>query len=724
MNALARFLVRRARVVLGATAIVTLAALAMMPRLAFNADVTSFLLEASSAGRELAELQSKYRVSDPITVLLQRDDGGAFTDREGLALLARARDAYAGMDGVGAVGAALPATDPLLGRPLTAEVLEALPALLLGALANGPGADLLLSDEGRLALLMVLPDGDPIAVARAAADAPLPTGVRAELAGSPVVFAEVLGMLGWFLLAIPPLVIGLLLAVFAATLGSLRHAALALLPALFGSLWTFGLIFGLGLRVDVITVIVPIFVIVMGSADGLHLVSHLQQAAARGVERVERVEAALREVGLPMVLTTVSTAAGFLSLLATDLRPVRQLGLFVAVGIGFAGILSLLSLPALLSWLALAPSPRDARRPAAGGDAVTRALLWVAERRWTAVALALPLVVFVAAFLPRLHVDADQLFFFPPDHPLRARFERVEAAFGGASPLIGEFVLDRARPLEPQLEAMRDRSRALEALPGVTRVISVADIVPQVPAPQRAGLLDGSVTPPLGPMVTEDGARFVLFPGPYAPADLRAWLAAAAAAPEVRLLTGTPVLFDYLSRAIVRAQTGSLLLALGLVALMLLVAYRRVGTALLALLPLVLGVATMLAFLAASGIQLNLITAVASSIVIGVGIDYAIHLIAAVEVARRERPFDPGWVRRALASAGRPIVANGLGVPIGLTALWLSPLAPHAQIAALMWVAMLTSAATTLVVLPAFAPRRGVRSGARPAAVDPGATGG
>ncbi len=90
------------------------------------------------------------------------------------------------------------------------------------------------------------------------------------------------------------------------------------------------------------------------------------------------------------------------------------------------------------------------------------------------------------------------------------------------------------------------------------------------------------------------------------------------------------------------------------------------------------------------------------------------------EVARRERPDEGGWVRRALASAGRPIVANALGVPVGLTALWLSPLAPHTHIAAFMWVAMLTSAAATLVVVPAFAPRRGVR----PAAGDPVASGG
>ncbi len=705
MSALAAFLVRRSHVVLAATALVTLAALAMMPRLAFNADVTSFLLEASAPGRALAALQAKYGVSDPITVLLERVDGGTFTDRAGLVLLARAREALAGAPGVGAVGAALPDADPLLGLPLTPEAIGSLPAPLLGLLTRGPAAELLLSGDGRQALVMVSTDGDPVDVARALDEVALPPELRADLAGSPVVFAEVLDMLGWFLLVIPPLVIGLLLTVFALTLGSLRYAFVALVPALLGSLWTFGLIFGLGLHVDVITVIVPIFVIVLGSADGLHLVSHLQGAAARGVPRVERVAAALREVGLPMVLTTLSTAAGFLALLATDLRPVRQLGLFVAVGIVLAGVISLLTLPALLSRLSIAAPQRVART-----DGLTRSLLWLAERRWTAFALALPLVAFAAVFVPRLHVDADQLFFFDADHPLRARFERVEAAFGGASPLVGEFVLDRAQPIEPQLEAVRARSRELEALPGVTRVLSIADILPSVPAPQRAALLDGEVTPPLGPMVSEDGLRFVLFPGPHVPADVQGWLAAADAAPEVRTLSGTPVLFDQLSRAIVRAQSVSLLVAFALVAAMLVLTYRRVGTALLALVPLALGVATMLGFLAASGIQLNLITAVASSIVIGVGIDYAIHLIAAIESARAAEPGRPGWVRRGIAAAGRPIVANGLGVPVGLTALLLSPLAPHGHIAALMWVAMTTSAFAALVIIPAFAPRVAVRA--------------
>ena len=107
-----------------------------------------------------------------------------------------------------------------------------------------------------------------------------------------------------------------------------------------------------------------------------------------------------------------------------------------------------------------------------------------------------------------------------------------------------------------------------------------------------------------------------------------------------------------------------------LVAIMLALAYRKLRQTLVALAPVALTVLTMLGFIAVSGIQLNLLTAVISGIVIGVGIDYSIHYVAAIDHARRD---GPGYVLRAIDRAGRPIVANGLGIAVALTALWLSP---------------------------------------------------
>jgi len=139
--------------------------------------------------------------------------------------------------------------------------------------------------------------------------------------------------------------------------------------------------------------------------------------------------------------------------------------------------------------------------------------------------------------------------------------------------------------------------------------------------------------------------------------------------------------------------------------LMLLVSYRKLRQTLVALAPLVLTTGTLLGFIAASGIQLNLVTAIASSIVIGVGIDYSIHFVAAINYARRD---GPGYVLRAIDSAGRPIVANALGIAIAMSALWLSPLKIHPEISMIMWVSMTTAALTALLVIPALMPRDGM----------------
>ena len=98
-------------------------------------------------------------------------------------------------------------------------------------------------------------------------------------------------------------------------------------------------------------------------------------------------------------------------------------------------------------------------------------------------------------------------------------------------------------------------------------------------------------------------------------------------------------------------------------------------------------------------------TAVASSIVIGVGIDYAIHLVAAIDNARSD---GDGYVLRAIDKAGRPIVANALGIAVAMSALWLSPFKIHPQISMIMWVSMLTAAVAALVVIPALTDRRGL----------------
>jgi hypothetical protein len=219
-------------------------------------------------------------------------------------------------------------------------------------------------------------------------------------------------------------------------------------------------------------------------------------------------------------------------------------------------------------------------------------------------------------------------------------------------------------------------------------------------------VLAGQIELPVGDMVSDDGLRFMLLPSGFTTEDLRGWIDFADDTTEIRELTGMPIVWDEIARLVLRAQVVSLLVAFLLVSAMLAVAYRRLRETFVSLVPVALTIMVMLGFIAISGIQLNLLTAVISGIVIGVGIDYAIHFIAAIDYARGD---GDGYVLRAIDRAGRPIVANALGIALALSALWLSPLKLHSQVSMIMWVAMTTAAVTALLVIPALLPREAVR---------------
>ncbi|HSR45245.1 MAG TPA: MMPL family transporter [Acidimicrobiia bacterium] len=702
MDRVARIIVRHSKRILVGTGLVTVLALLMLFRMDFNADVSSFILEGSEVGREFSELQSKYATLDPINVVVSLPEGRSFADRQSLLSLVTIRDELSRVSGVTSVASLIPEVNPLTGMPITAAMLELIPdAQLSGVLDANPLTELLLSEDGRHSMLMVVPADDGLDVAQELSDYQPPGDIDLVLSGNPVVFAKVLDILSWFLLIIPPVIVMLLIGTFYATIGDRRLSILALIPALLGAIWTFGFIFALGREIDVVTVIVPIFVIVMGSADGLHFVTHYQEVAERTGDTVERVRSTLRHVGIPMILTTISTAAGFLSLTFTDVRPIRQMGAFAATGIVFAGIISFFSLPALLSRITVEAKHHTALL----GPRLTAGLKRLVLTRVPAIVLTLGLLAFVAFTVPQLTVNSDQLFFFKSDDPVREAFNRTEELFGGATPLTGEFAFDPAQGVGG-LAVVAALSQEMEALPGVRKVFSVADIAVALPPEQLQAALSGDLDLRVGNLVSDDGLRFTLLPSDFTNEDLQGWLDFVEENDGVRLLTGMPIIWDEIARMVLRAQVVSLAVAFVLVFIMLMAAYRRFRETVVSLVPVALTIATLLGFIAVSGIQLNLLTAIISSIVLGVGIDYSIHFVAAIDNARSE---GDGYVLRAIDRAGRPIVANALGIAIALSALWLSPLAIHPQVSMMMWVSMITAALAALTVIPAMLPRDGVR---------------
>ena len=172
--------------------------------------------------------------------------------------------------------------------------------------------------------------------------------------------------------------------------------------------------------------------------------------------------------------------------------------------------------------------------------------------------------------------------------------------------------------------------------------------------------------------------------------------------PEIRVVTGMPILFDEMNKLVVESQIRSLGLALVLIFIMLLVTIRKLKAALVAMLPIVITIAAILCMLSITDFNLNIVTANLSAIAVGVGVDYAIHLISGIYYFRKQGLSVTDSVDSALLSLSRPILANAFGLSIGLSVFFFSPLRIHMQVASVMWVAMVVSSMGALFLIPIF----------------------
>jgi predicted RND superfamily exporter protein len=180
-------------------------------------------------------------------------------------------------------------------------------------------------------------------------------------------------------------------------------------------------------------------------------------------------------VGKPILLAALTTMAGFISLAWTDITAMRQMGIFVTLGIGYAGFMALFFVPAVLSKLNV-----SAKHTESGSSFMNRFVLGAARFRYVIPAVFAVIVAVSAVFIPRLEVESNQLMFFKESSEIRQTFAKVEATFGGAMPLTGEAVNTKgiAALLDAQYAGeILTLERDMETLPGVKSVFSVFDMV-------------------------------------------------------------------------------------------------------------------------------------------------------------------------------------------------------------------------------------------------------
>ena len=515
------------------------------------------------------------------------------------------------------------------------------------------------------------------------------------ISGNQYMQNKIFDYLLYILLLIPPTALFILFNIFRIQMKSVKGTILSILPAGIAALWTLGFAGVLGNNISILTVLAPIFTIIIGSADGLHFISHVQEHLEDGYSMKDSLSSSLGMIGIPMIITTLTSVAGFISLIFMNTKAIYDLAIFSSIGITLAGIATWFIVPLINSFEKL-----DITKKKSGFS-----LNFNFKKIWglPSIAIALVLVLVSVFFIPKITTEFNQLMMYKDNTEVAKSFKEIMAVNGGTIPLYA-LVQNDGNAFDPGVsQEVAAFTKALEGNAHISKVISINSIAELVkenlPAGANIDLSMLTSTDIYKELVSDRYSKIIIFPLDLSNATIESIVSTAKDFNDINL-AGTQLTMYELNQNMVKGQKVSLVVAFTLVFLSLVVSLKRFLPSVIAMVPILVTTLFLFAFLGMSGISLNLFTTTLFSITIGVGIDYAIHFTSIFRSYRKEGMASNLAVDKAYGFSSRPIIANALGFSIGLSVLMLSPLKVHFYISALMWVSMIVSSFLSLSLLP------------------------
>ena len=115
-------------------------------------------------------------------------------------------------------------------------------------------------------------------------------------------------------------------------------------------IWTLGTLAVFNVSINVMTVLIPTIVAILSLSDVIHVMNRCSEQI--GVSRQEVIQLAVKDIGMAILLTSVTTGFGFLTLSYSNIQPIIEFGVFTAIGVAYAYLLAIIALPLLLNLVA------------------------------------------------------------------------------------------------------------------------------------------------------------------------------------------------------------------------------------------------------------------------------------------------------------------------------------------------------------------------------------
>ncbi|MFO7815679.1 MAG: MMPL family transporter [Halanaerobiales bacterium] len=522
-----------------------------------------------------------------------------------------------------------------------------------------------------------------------------------------------------------PFVIAAIIAILYISFRKINGVILPISTVLISVIWSLGIQKLLGKSLSIISTVLPVLLVSVGSAYAIHIVARYYEELDNGGDSEMAVKKAINQVGLAVTMAGGTTMIGFGSLFFSDLAIIKDFALGITIGVGIALLTSLFFIPSVLIKL----DGNSIKKSEGENKTVQKffeGIKNIAFNRRPIMLIVVAILIIVSLIaIPQLRTESNYISYFKKGTETRTATELIDEKFGGSQSI--EVVVNGNIKNPELLEKMRDFQEEVKELSLINNTYSMVNIFRE----ENAALEEGEgnkVIPTTRNQIAqyllllemsdqEMISNFLTFD--YNTSRIQMTIETTSSSRQKAVigdieklidkhfgddyevqLTGIPSITNEVTRLIVRGQIKSLISAVIFTFIITSILLKSLKGGLLTTTPIALTVLFNFGLMGLFGINLDIATVMIASIAIGIGVDYSIHIYT-----RYQEEKDLGYslkeaLKTSIQTVGRANLYNASAVIAGFGVVLFSSFPPLVRFGGLTAITMVVSFIGALIILP------------------------
>ena len=509
-------------------------------------------------------------------------------------------------------------------------------------------------------------------------------------------------------------------------------AMVPLVTSLITIIWTFGLLGWLGIPLNILSAMIPSLIIVIGSTEDTHLMAAFLRGLDEDVEgdsRQHAVKYMAKHIGLPLVLTVLTTAMGFASNLFSNISLIQHFSIAATFAMLANGFITVLVLPLMLSLFASDKNislVKDKNTKSVPNRIMKLFRYSQDHFPLSTLLITAVLCIFFVMQASKLYVTNDPLSYFPSDRPLIQDVKQIHDDLAGIKIFFISLESKQAKAFQypKNIKKLSAIQEFLDSQGVYDRTISLADHLKFMNREFRNTSVEGSI-----PETRELVAQYLMF---FHRSDLDSYVShdysranivvrhnitdshtlnqyieelesvlEQIVGPGMRsYIVGENLMVNHAAESLMVEQVKALVLLMTLIFLIMSAMFTSFKGGFISLVPAIIPITLMFGIMGFLDIPLNPGTAMVAVIAIGIAIDGTIHLLARYnELCRRTSDYVEA-VNTAVQEEATPLIVSSIALAFGFGILIFSNFTIVAQFGALAAATMLFSIFANLLITP------------------------